>query len=68
MRAINAGRPPLRLVSKPAATIDADLVAFEVMEHIDTHFAAMWQAVPVGARASIRNAIIRAVGAQEANR
>ncbi len=61
-------KPALRLVAKPQGTIDADLVAFDVMEYIDTHFAAMWQAVPVGARASIRNAIVRAVGAQDASR
>ncbi|UVH54713.1 hypothetical protein NWF24_17860 [Variovorax paradoxus] len=51
----------LRLVQKPAAKIDADLVAFTVMEHIDASFPAMWSAAPVGARASIRNAIVQAV-------
>jgi hypothetical protein len=47
--------------SKPKAKIDADLVAFAVMEHIDASFPAMWSAAPVGARASIRNAIVQAV-------
>lgn len=54
----------LRLVSKSTAKIDADLVAFSVMEHIDTNFPAMWQAAPVQARASIRNAVVRAVVAE----
>lgn len=56
--------PALRLVAKPATKIDADLVAFTVMEYIDANFAGMWAAAPVGARASIRNAVVRAVVAE----
>ena len=59
-------KPALRLVSKPAAKIDADLVAFTVMEHIDATFPAVWQVVPVGARANIRNAIVHAIEAEAA--
>lgn len=57
-------KPALRLVPKPQGTIDADLVAFDVMEYIDANFAGMWAAAPVGARASIRNAVVRAVVAE----
>jgi hypothetical protein len=64
MKALNSGRPSLRLISKPAAKIDPDLVAFAVMEYIDANFATMWQAAPVGARASVRNAVVRAVVAE----
>lgn len=64
MRTSAPSRPALRLVPKPAAKIDADLVAFSVMEYIDANFAAMWSAAPVGARASIRNAVVRAVVAE----
>ena len=59
-----ARKPALRLVPKPQGTINADLVAFTVMEHIDTNFSAMWNAAPLGARGSIRNAIVRAVLAE----
>lgn len=64
MRTSVPSRPALRLVPKPAAKIDADLVAFTVMEHIDAEFPAMWNAAPVEARGSIRNAIVRAVLAE----
>ncbi|WP_157755096.1 hypothetical protein [Variovorax boronicumulans] len=57
-------KPALRLVPKPPSTIDADLVAFNVMEHIDVNFPSMWQAAPVEARSSIRNAVVRAVVAE----
>jgi hypothetical protein len=57
-------KPALRLVPMPTTKIDPDLVAFTVMEHIDKNFAAMWNAAPVGARGSIRNAIVRAVVAE----
>ncbi|SEF19399.1 hypothetical protein ABL840_04885 [Variovorax sp. NFACC27] len=66
MSTTTSNRPTLRLVSRPAVKIDADMVAFTVMEHIDVAFPAVWQAVPVGARANIRNAIVHAVEAEAA--
>lgn len=39
-------KPTLRLVPKPQGTIDADMVAFTVMEHIDANFPAIWNAAP----------------------
>lgn len=51
----------LRLVPKPEGGIDADAVAFTVMDHIDTMYPAMWLAVPKTARVSVRNTIVRAV-------
>ena len=61
-------KPALRLVPKPQGTIDADMVAFTVMEHIDLTFPAVWQVIPVGARANIRNAIVHAVEAEAARK
>ncbi len=58
----------LRLVPKPASTIDADLVAFTVMEFFDKNFPAMWCALPKTARVQVRNAIVTAVRAQECGR
>ncbi|RUR68654.1 hypothetical protein EJP67_16450 [Variovorax guangxiensis] len=60
----NTRKLSLRLVSKPVAKIDADLVAFAVMEHIDANFPDIWNAAPVSARASIRNAVVKAVVAE----
>lgn len=57
-------KPSLRLVPKPTGAIDADLVAFNVMEHVDTNFPSMWQPAPVEARSSIRNTVLRAVVAE----
>lgn len=57
-------KPSLRLVPKPPGAIDADLVAFSVMEHIDVNFPSMWQTAAVEARSSIRNAVVRAVVAE----
>ncbi|MGJ7533902.1 MULTISPECIES: hypothetical protein [unclassified Variovorax] len=61
MSSANLRKRTLHLVPKPATKIDADMVAFTVMEHIDASFPAMWSAAPVGGRASIRNAIVQAV-------
>lgn len=58
----------LRLVPKTASTIDADLVAFAIMEFIDTSFPAMWRVLPTTARVQIRNAIVSAVRTQEGGR
>lgn len=58
-------KPSLRLVPKPAGSIDADLVAFRVMEHIDAMYPAMWLAAPKSARASVRNTIVRAIKLEE---
>lgn len=55
----------LRLVPKPASTIDADLVAFSIMEFFDKNFPAMWRVLPATARVQIRNAIVSAVRTQE---
>jgi len=64
MSTTTSRKPTLRLVSKPAVKIDADMVAYNVMEHIDAHFPAIWSACPVSARASIRNAVVKAVVAE----
>ena len=58
----------LRLVPKPAGSIDADMVAYTVMEHIDTMYPAMWLAVPKAARVSVRNTIVRAVLREDGRR
>jgi len=55
----------LRLVPKPDGAIDADMIAYTVMEHIDTMYPAMWLAVPKSARVSVRNTIVRAVRLEE---
>jgi len=55
----------LRLVPKPASTIDADLVAFTIMEFIDKNFPATWLVLPTTARVQIRRAIVSAVRTQE---
>ncbi|VTU37165.1 hypothetical protein [Variovorax sp. PBL-E5] len=64
MNTVAARKRVLRLVPKPNGVIDADMVAFTVMEHIDTMYPAMWLAVPKAARVSIRNTIVRAVMAE----
>ena len=61
-------RPTLRLVPKPQGTIDADMVAFTVMEHIDTEHPTIWETLPRTARVGLRNAIVRAVMAEDAKR
>lgn len=66
MSSANLRKRTLHLVPKLTTKIDADMVAFTVMEHIDVTFPAVWQVVPVGARANIRNAIVRAVEAEAA--
>ena len=58
----------LRLVPKPEGMIDADMVAYTAMEDIDANCPAVWVRAPVDARAKIRNAIVRAVRAQEIKR
>ncbi|WP_426391923.1 hypothetical protein [Variovorax sp. R-27] len=61
-------KPALRLVPKPQGTIDADMVAFTVMEHIDTEHPTLWETLPRTARVGLRNAIVRAVMAEDAKR
>ncbi|MFC5607791.1 hypothetical protein [Variovorax soli] len=56
---------PLRLVVRAHDPIDADMVAYTAMEDIDANCPAVWERAPVDARAKIRNAIVRAVRAQE---
>jgi hypothetical protein len=58
----------LRLVPKPTSTIDADLVAFTIMEFFDKNFPAIWRVLPPTARVQIRNAIVSAVRMQEGGR
>ena len=60
-----ARKRALTLVPKPDGAIDADMVAFTVMEYIDTNFPTMWLAQPQTARVSIRNTIVRAVRNEE---
>ena len=61
-------KPALRLVAKPQGTIDADLVAFDVMEYIDAKHPTLWETLPRTARVGLRNAIVRAVMAEDAKR
>ncbi|MGJ7490197.1 hypothetical protein [Variovorax sp. ZT4R33] len=58
----------LRLVPTPTSTIDADMVAFTIMEFIDKNFPAIWRVLPTTARVQIRNAIVSAVRTQENGR
>lgn len=58
----------LRLVPPPTSTIDADLVAFTIMEFIDKNFPAMFSGSTIKTRVSLRNAIVQAVLAKDANR
>lgn len=58
----------LRLVPKPTGGIDADMVAFTVMDHLDTYHPEMWAGSTIQTRVSVRNAIIRAVLAEDAKR
>ncbi|MFH0128777.1 hypothetical protein ACGLHS_01115 [Variovorax sp. VaC1] len=48
--------------------IDADMVAFTVMEHIDTEHPTLWETLFRTARVSLRNAIVRAVMTEDAKR
>lgn len=58
----------LRLVPSAPSAIDADMVAYRAMEDIDATCPKVWVGAPVDARAKVRNAIVRAVRAQEKNR
>ncbi|OUM01786.1 hypothetical protein [Variovorax sp. JS1663] len=51
----------LHLVPKPEGTIDADMVAFTVMEYIDQTYPVLWEGLPKIARVNVRNTIVRAV-------
>lgn len=55
----------LRLVPPPRGRIDADMVAFNVMEFIDSEFPEMLRNATLIARARLRNKIISAVCEQE---
>ncbi len=60
----------LRIAAEPprAGGIDADMVAFKVMDHIDTMYPEIWENVPKIARVSIRNTIVRSVMTEDAKR
>jgi hypothetical protein len=60
----------LRLVPNPTSKtmIDADLVAFEVMEFIDQQYPKFWEGQPKTARVNVRTSIVRAVRSQEVKR
>jgi hypothetical protein len=68
MNTTSERRPVLHLVPKPLGSIDADMVAFTVMEHIDTEHPTFWESLPKMARVGLRNAIVRAVMAEDAKR
>lgn len=51
----------LRLVPMPEGPIDADMVAFKVMDWIDQEYPAFWDAHPKTARVNVRNRIVQAV-------
>lgn len=55
----------LRLVPAHRNPIDADMVAFNVMEFIDSEFPEMWLHAPALARMRLRNKIVKAVHEQE---
>lgn len=42
--------------------VDAEMVAAEVLHHIDTMYPKMWEGVPRTARTSVRNCLIREIG------
>jgi hypothetical protein len=63
-----ARKRTLRLVARAPGTIDADTVAFEVMEFIDQQYPMFWDAHPKTARVNVRNTIIRAVMAEDRKR
>jgi hypothetical protein len=58
----------LQLVPPSTSTIDADLVAFTIMEFFDKNFQIIWRVLPATARVQIRNAIVNAVRTQEVRR
>jgi hypothetical protein len=68
MRASTPSAPALRLVPRLRGTINADLVAFTVMDQIDATYPGLWQALPIAARGIIRGMIVRAVTAEDAKR
>jgi hypothetical protein len=68
MSAATGRRRHLHPVPKPAGTIDADMVAFTVMEYIDQKDPTFWEPHPKGARVDLRNAIVRAVSAADGKR
>ena len=59
-----ARKRALHLVSA-RSHIDADMVAFNVMEFIDSEFPEMWLHAPALARMRLRNRIGKAVHEQE---
>lgn len=60
--------PVLHLVSKSKGAINADMVAFTVMDQIDASYPGLWQALPMAARGIIRGMIVRAVTTEDAKR
>ena len=65
MAAAPDSKRALRLVPTHRNPIDADLVAFNVMEFIDSEFPEMWLHAPALARMRLRNRIVKAVHEQE---
>jgi hypothetical protein len=58
----------LRPAPRPDCTIDADMVAFTIMDWIDREYPTFWEAHPKIARVSVRNTIVRAVMAEAGKR
>ncbi|NDZ12077.1 hypothetical protein C7T35_15275 [Variovorax sp. WS11] len=68
MNTVPARKRALRLVPAPEGTIDADMVAFTIMDWIDREYPTFWEAHPKIARVSVRNTIVRAVMAEAGKR
>lgn len=50
---------------KPEGEINADMIAFTIMEFIDQNFPEVWMTAPKPARVGIRNMIVRAIKTEE---
>jgi len=62
------GRLRVVQVAPRPHTIDADMVAFNIMDRIDTMYPAFWDDKPKTARVHVRNIIVRAVMVEDTKR
>jgi hypothetical protein len=68
MSIIQKHRPKLQLVPQPQSVTDADWIASRVMEQFDKAMPDLFAGRPLGARASARNIIVRALLAEASKR
>ncbi|WP_208507914.1 hypothetical protein [Variovorax paradoxus] len=61
-------RPKLQLVAPSQSVADADWIASRVMEQLDKTMPDLFTGRPLGARASARNIIVRALLAEASKR